>query len=259
MYRPGSLTFVAFLGILFGAFGLLCCSLQSLGSVGVMLGIPPFAEQAAEQGMDQSGLPGIALLLSELAAVALSAALLAGCIGSLSLRPWARTTMIAYAILTIPNNFCFGISNMMAISDQAMEEIIAQSGGGVPVETARVALLLGSACLGIILNLYAFVVLVVYNTASVKEAFHSGGAPPPPGPWGGPGEYATTQPYPQGYYAPQDPGQQQPPQYPYYPPQQGAPSPHTPPPGQGDYTPPPGTEYYPPPDRDRTPPDSERR
>lgn len=255
MYRPGSLTFLAFLGIILGAFGILCCSIQSLSSVAVLTGIPPFADQAAEQGMDQSGMPGVVLLLSELSAFALSIALLAGCIGSLSLRPWAWATMIVYAVLTIPNNFCFVISSFMSISDQAMEEAIAQSGGGVPVETARTGMLFVAGCMGIFLNLYAILVLIFYNTPSVKAAFASGGAPPPPDQWGGPGDYATNQPYPQGYH-PQEPGRQQPPQYPYYPPQQGAPGP---PPGQGDYTPPPGTEYYPPPDRDQTPPDSGRR
>jgi hypothetical protein len=97
--RPGAVTVMSILAIVFGSLGLLC-GLTGVASQFAMLatgGRNPFAPNvpAMNSGIVVYGAARAVILL------ALSAVLLAGGIGGLKLRPWARRTLIGWSIALV--------------------------------------------------------------------------------------------------------------------------------------------------------------
>ena len=96
---PGSITVMSILAIVFGSLGLLCGGFGLISQL-IMLsmgGRNPFMPQLPVTSMAVTAYGAFAILLS----VILSAALLAGGIGGIKLRPWARPAMIWWSVVTI--------------------------------------------------------------------------------------------------------------------------------------------------------------
>lgn len=153
--------------------------------------------------------------------LAISVLLLAGSIGSLSLKPWARQAMLAYAALAVVMtvvNLVVGLIWILPKVQATQQQIMAQqtSGQVPPAQMAAVmktASSVGMVVAGVVQLIFPAILAFCYTRPNVKAAFGdpSGGA----GSAGGP-PYGEP-PSPSGYYA--APPQQQPPRN--YPPPQG--------------------------------------
>lgn len=98
--RPGSITVMSILAIVFGSLGLLCGAIGLLGQLVTfaMGGRNPFmANVPAMKNLAVTGYGAFAAMV----VVILAATLLAGGIGGLKFRPWARPLMIWWSIVTL--------------------------------------------------------------------------------------------------------------------------------------------------------------
>ena len=195
--RPGSVTALAIIGIVFGGGGLLCKPL----SVAFLFLPQPQPNPAVDLQKEMMGWNlvngGIGLLISGL--------LLAAAIASLKLVPWGRKGMLAYAALAVLMNVVGLVVSLVWLVPKTnrLYEQLKQQGQGVP--PGMVSILQKA---GVPLTIVTFVVLMIFplvlwyffTRREVKAAFEGGGGMPG-GPYGGqPGAYpAATVP---GAYAP---------------------------------------------------------
>lgn len=169
--RPTVVTVLAIFGIIFGIFGLL---IKTCG-VAVMF-IPQMAN-----------VPGMEFQKDMLAwnvantaiGLAISTLLLAGSIGSLSLKPWARRAMLIYAalavLMTLANlvvGLVWVVPKIQAAQQQAMSQ---QSGGNVPpaqMTTAiKTASLVSLVVAAIVQLVFPAILAFCYTRPNVKAAF----------------------------------------------------------------------------------------
>ena len=196
--RPGSVTALAIVGIVFGGLGLLCKPLSVL-----LLFMPqPQPNPAIE--MQKGMMPWN--LSSAGVGTLISALLLAASIGSLMLKPWARKGMLAYAALAVVMNVVGLVVTLVWImpkmKDVQQQMIQQQGGAAAPPGMANMMQTLGSVgtIVGFVLAM-VFPVLIGYffTRDNVKAAFEGGGVPPGPIQGGGypaPGAYAPPGQYP---------------------------------------------------------------
>jgi hypothetical protein len=205
--RPGSVTALAIIGIIFGGGGLLCKPIMLAANFIQPPGGPnPMADM-------QKQLIGW-FIVETVIGVAISALLLAGSIGSLSLKPWARKAMLVYAVAAIVMTvvdaavgFIYVLPRMHEAQAQMVQQQSGRNRGGPPpqqmvniVQTAgTVGFIVGAAARFI----FPVVLFYFFTRPNVVGAFEGGaGAAPPGGPYGG---YPAA-PVPGGYYAPPPPG-----------------------------------------------------
>ena len=216
-YRPTPITVLAIFGIIFGGMGLLC---KPLGLAVAFMPQPPGANPA--MAMQRELLPwnlanaGIGTVISVL--------LLASAIGSLSLKPWARKGMLAYAGLAVVMSLVTLVVTIVWVVPKMhdmQQQIMLQSGGRGGPPPAQMATIMqaagtaGAVIAFIIALIFPAFILYLYTRPHIVAAFE-GTAPPAgygAGPYGAPA-YGAPQP---GYYAGQPP--QSPPGS--WPPQQG--------------------------------------
>jgi hypothetical protein len=203
---------MATLGLIFGLFGLFCCSPIGIADIftqassanvfGVTVEIP-------EKGTGEK----ILLLLAYSLLVPAHLLLVAGSIGTFMTKPWTRLCMLTYAALYILGNILHGIGSLPSSMKASSSMFASQA----ELEGFRTAgSFLGVFCSILFTSLYAFAVLIVYNLKGVKATLRGEYNAPPPG---GGGWYGQTQP-------PAYPG------YPGYPPTSSYPPTGGYPPGQ---------------------------
>ncbi len=260
---PVAVTILAFLGILIGLGGLV---LRPFAVIRVLAG--PGDETVRMFGHEipppvyEGGLLA-AFLLLQVVGLVLSLALLTGSIGTLMMRPWARSLMRWWAGIAIVWVVLSQIVETAAALP-AMAEIMAATGDLDPqAESVMVIVgaIVSTACWSLCWSIYPIAVLIFYGTESARAAFGQaewqGNGPaegfPHEQQWHQHGDYPQQPPGPgpQGWHQPPDPYGQtpQPPPPPghyYGPPQQGDYQQQPPPsePGQ-NYPPPPPIEAGP--------------
>lgn len=214
--RPTSVTVLAIIGIVFGGLFLLCKPFGLLPLFMPKFGPP----NPAMDVLRTDAILRYLTIAGVIVGVPVSILLLASSIGCLSLKPWARKGMLAYAaaaivlsVLTFAAQVLWVIPKMQAVQRQQLSNVpnaalLAQM-TGVPVSAAEFVIrLIFPACL-----------LYYLTRPGAKAAFANppafpGGPNPGFGasPYGGP-PYAA--PQPGGYYVnppPQVPPGQYPPQ-----------------------------------------------
>ena len=204
--RPTSVTVLAILGIIFGGLGVLCKPL----SVAAIFIPQPTPNPAVEMQKEMMGFN----LTNAAVGTAVSVLLLASSIGCLSLKPWARKGMLAYAGLAIVLTIAGGIITWVWVMPkmfEAQQRAMAQAGGAPPpqfMNVMRSAGTVGAVVGGLVALVYPSCLLYFFTRPNVRSAF---GDPAFPG-YGAP-QYGA--PPPGGYYAnqpPQPPPGQYPPQ-----------------------------------------------
>ncbi|MCC7391831.1 hypothetical protein IT571_05675 [Candidatus Sumerlaeota bacterium] len=258
--RPTSITVIAVVGIIIGAFGLICSPLQALGM------ILPEDPQANEM-IESMGIPApeysptarVLLLVSALISIVGAVLLLSGSIGSFWMKNWARLTMNSYAILALVNGLFNVVVQMIFVLPGMMSQMpqFANNNSGAYGAGAQfsgiLGALLGFACMSI----YPVLVLVFYNRVATREAFALGGIVPVTG-------FPPPAAAPMaGYHAPYGAPGYMPSAQPGYPPAYGG-QPYTPPPPPPGYGAPRGSNArphdpgpLPPPDQPPAPPGSQ--
>ena len=210
--RPTSVTVLAIIGIIFGGLGVLCKPL-SLAAIFIP---QPTPNPVVDMQKEMMGFN----LANTAVGTAVSVLLLASSIGCLSLKPWARKGMLAYAGLAIVLTVVGGIITAVWVMPrmfEAQQQAMAQAGGGGPppqfTNAVQSASKVGAVVGGLVALVYPSCLLYFFTRPNVRSAF---GDPAFPG-------YSTPQygappygaPPPGGYYAnqpPQPPPGQYPPQ-----------------------------------------------
>jgi hypothetical protein len=182
--RPGSVTALAIIGIVFGGGGLLCKPFSLLA-----LFMPqPTPNPAVEM---QKEMMGWSLFNAGLGTL-ISALLLAAAIGALMLKPWARKGMLAYAGLAVLMNVVGLVVSLVWIvpRTQKMYTQLQQQGAALPpgfssfMQKAGVPITLVSF---VLLMVFPLLVGYFFSRAEVKGAFEGPGFTPA---GGNPGQYA---------------------------------------------------------------------
>ena len=201
--RPTSVTVLAIIGIIFGGIGVLC---KPLGLVAMFL-----PQSGPNPMLDMQKDMMAWNVISTVIGLAISLLLLAASIGSLSLKPWARKGMLAYAAAAVVMTLVSGVATMVWIlpkMQEAQKQMIAQQGGGAPAGMMNIMQTAGTAgaVIGIIVALaYPLILWYFYTREDVKAAFERGPTPGASshGPPQGGGYYAGQAPPPPGSYPPQ--------------------------------------------------------
>ncbi|HVS73498.1 MAG TPA: hypothetical protein VHQ47_19905 [Phycisphaerae bacterium] len=107
---------------------------------------------------------------------ALSILLLAGSIGSLRLRPWARLAMIVYAIILPIETVAFAILNLLYLAPHVASITSAPAAPAAPTLSSGLA---GAACSFLLWFSWAGCILFFFTRTNVINAFH-GIFPAPP-------------------------------------------------------------------------------
>jgi hypothetical protein len=200
--RPGSVTAIAIIGIVFGAIGLLC----KPAALGMLFVPQPGPNPALDMQKDMMGWT----VGSTAVGVAASLLLLASSIGALSLKPWARKGLLAYAALAVLMNVVNLVVSLIWIVPK-MQEIQQQQGAGAPAGMAAIMQTAGTvgAVVGFLITMIFPALVYYYMTRPQIVALFEGGGGPgfPTGPYGGP---PGGMQQPGGYYA-QPPGTYPPP------------------------------------------------
>lgn len=255
--KPIFLFIVAGFGIAIGALGLIC---KPLSVASLLLGpdpgpVPvPFFNQTVQIPDSVKYLEAVTAGIGWLYAIVL----LAGCVGTYLRKPWARTAMNSYAIISIMTKVAWAILYGIAMMPM-MQQIMAAQNPPPPPGLMGVSMVIGMLCIMPFLIAYQVVVLVTYNLRSTRDflaGIDSAPAPTaaPPGAWPGyaPQPAALPPYYPDpnapAPYPPQYPPAGSPPPYGYPPPQYGYPPPqYGYPPAQAPQQPPAADPYGPPP------------
>jgi hypothetical protein len=219
-FRPTSVTAMAIIGIIFGGLGVLCKpAVLAFSFVPQPANSPAVAMQ--HQMMTWN-------VINTVVGTAISALLLAAAIGSLSLKPWARKGMLAYAAAAVVMNVAglvvslIWVVPMMQEVQQQMIQQQAGRGGPPPPQMAAIMQAAGKvgAVLGFVFTMIFPVLLGYFYTRPHVVAAFGGQGGGPPGPYGGGysapyGGIYPGAPAQQGYYAPPPappPGSYPPPQ-----------------------------------------------
>ena len=213
--RPTAVTVLAIFGIIFGALGVLC---KPVALAGMFVPQPPGANPVVDMQRQMLGWN----VASTVVGVAISILLLAGSIGSLNLKTWARPAMLAYAglavLMTLVNlvvTLVWIVPAMKQMQQQMPQQGAPASAAAIMQAAGTVGAVVGAALALIFPALLAY----FYTRPNVKAAF---GAPHAQGGAAGAGGYYGGPPAAAGGYYGQPPGQYPPGQNPpgQYPPQQ---------------------------------------
>ena len=171
--RPTSITVLAIIGIVFGAGGLLCKPL----SLAMFVGPMPAPNPVVDVFKNDSFLR-LWMILNVGIGWIMSLLLLLSAVGSLRLKDWGRTGMLAYAGLAALLTIVTQVVGVVAVSP-AVEQAVRQATGQAAGRTAPPGMLqLGPAAslaIGIALGLWFPVLIFWYFTRPrSKEAFRRG-------------------------------------------------------------------------------------
>lgn len=248
--RPNSVLVLAILGMVLGLLGTCCCGIRGVGNL--LYAINPNSALAMSVAEDMpSDRAGVWLMaISDVMSVLIAAALLAGSIGSLMMRDWARRVMITTSWLMIVNIVFGSTVQLVYMIPQAMEQARANASTPQMATTAMVMAVGIIVMFVVALLAYPVAVLIVYRSRVVADAFAMSEAmhlapesnqwmpPQGSGPYGWSGGHGSDP-----YAAPPQPQQPLPyygaPPVPPPPDQQVPPPPEEPPKPQGP-APPPG-------------------
>lgn len=189
--RPTSVLVIAIFHFVFGGLGLVCNLCGMAGQMisgaggGAMFQTDP--RQAQMQRDIQTALEKAApsnkpvQIADSAISLCLSCVLLAAGVGLLNLAPWGRSLSLAYGCVALAKNLAlvlYAILVTLPAMSTMMGPLLAQA--RTPQERQMMELIVMFSKVGgfigaLIPLIYPFVVLVVMNTAAVKNAFH--GAP----------------------------------------------------------------------------------
>lgn len=209
--RPASITTLAILGIIFGAFTTIAMPFSLFGP-----NAPGASDDPIDRAMRESSGALAVTNFSTIMSGVLGIALLIGSIGALSVKPWARRLINIYGITSIIGVLAWLILHYIYVAPA----ITLVASKLAPAEAQMITLGINVAVIvGALLSIGMPILdLIFFNTQKAKTAFSRGRM------WNG-GGYPQQPGYPPQPY-PQQPGYPQPPGYP---PQQGHPP--QPPPG----------------------------
>lgn len=168
--RPSSVTVIAVVAIVFGALGVLCTPLALLPYLGVG-GANPMLELVRAHPLLHAWMLGSTLLN-----LLLSLLLIAGGIGALSLRAWARLALMAYAVMTLVQSLVGLLVTALALAP------LASRSGDDPAALGALAGGLVGGFVGLCFNgVVCGLILFVMTRPEVRVAFgeESRLAPPP--------------------------------------------------------------------------------
>jgi hypothetical protein len=175
--RPTSVTVLAIIGIIFGGLGVLC---KPLGVVALFIPQP-----GPNPVLDMQRSMMVWNVANAMVGTLVSVLLLASAIGSLSLKPWARKGMLAYAGLALVLTVVGGVVTMVWIMpkmQEAQRQMLAQqSARGAPAPPPGMMNVMQTAgnafgVIAIVLALiFPLVLMYFYTRPEVKAAFGDGG------------------------------------------------------------------------------------
>jgi hypothetical protein len=157
--RPTSVTAIAIIGIVLALMGIVCTPLGALPYF-MQFGPPnPMIDMVKDNTLLYAW-----TMLSLLLGFFLAIALMAGSIGALMLKPWARLTLIAYAGLAM----AFGLVG--AIVQFAVMMPMARTLDPAMASGAMIGMSIGGGCICLAL-LYQASILYVMTRPDVKQLF----------------------------------------------------------------------------------------
>ena len=197
--RPTSVTVLAIIGIIFGGIGVLCKPFSL-----VALFIPQPGPNPMVDMQKQMMAWNVANVV---VGTAVSVLLLASSIGSLSLKPWARKGMLAYAAMAVALTLIGGVVTMIWVlpkMQEAQQQMMARQGGrGAPppqmMNVMQTAGTVGAVAALALALVYPIVLAYFYRRPEVKAAFEGTGVGVAPG-YGGPPQYGPPPSGGGGYY-----------------------------------------------------------
>lgn len=201
--RPGVVTALAIIGIVFGGLGLLCKPVL----VGLLFIPQPGPNPAVDMQKELMGWN----IFSAVAGTLISILLLASSIGALSLKPWARKGLLTYSAVAVLMNLVNLVASIIWIVPKMkeMQEQMIKQQGSAPTGMAAMMQTMGTAgaVIGfLIAMIFPLLLLYFFTRPNIIAAFVGGGMPPGgygAGPYGG-------APAAAGYFA-QTPGSYPPP------------------------------------------------
>jgi hypothetical protein len=163
--RPVSITVLCVVGLVFAAFGVFGTCWGVVGnftdfSIGDQTMIKPLKASTAYL---------VYVGVSAFTAMVLNTILIASCVGSLKLRPWGRTGMNAYAMLSILQTILVTIITMVWI----VPVMFANMPASMPPEVrkgAQIGFYLTPVC-SLVQMAYPVLVLIFFNRTVARNAF----------------------------------------------------------------------------------------
>ena len=153
--RPTAVSVIAWIGLVWGALGVIC------GGVGLLMGQLVLARLSAAAGLDTSWNRG--QLLGTVVGVVQSLVLLIASLGCLYLRPAARRVMMGYAIFTI----AWSVGMIIMRITMPRNAGAAAQGGAVQAMVIAINLTLAWGL--------PVAILIIMTRPRVRSAFASGG------------------------------------------------------------------------------------
>jgi hypothetical protein len=167
--RPTAVTVLAIIGLVLGGLLVLC---KPLGAAVQLLMPMPQPNAVMNLMRNDPAIRGFTIG-STITGTLLSLLLLMSSIGSLGLRQWARTGMLAYAFLAVVMSLVNQAVGVFVIGPE-VERAIQQSGMPTPPGMKMMGGWVGVA-VGLALGLwYPLLIIVYYTRPRVKEAFERG-------------------------------------------------------------------------------------
>lgn len=190
--RPTSVLVIAILHLVFGSLGLMC-NLCGLGSQMAGMQGNSFAprndpqqaevQRKMENAMEQAAPHGKLVQIANTAfSLCFAVMLLAAGIGLLNMAPWARGLSISYGILALIENIGMAIYTILMIipaMDTMMSQMLQAQLKTAQDKQVMETIVTGTKAVMFVTVLfpliYPFVVLLVMNTTTVKNAFRGNG------------------------------------------------------------------------------------
>jgi hypothetical protein len=167
--RPTSVTVIAIIGLVVGGLGLLC---KPLGVAMQLLMPMPQPNPVMDVFRNDPAIRAFAIG-NAVTGTLLSLLLLMSAIGSLALKPWARTGMLAYAFLAVVMTILGQAVGVFLIGPE-VERAVQQSGMPTPPGMGLMGGWAGAA-VGLVVGLwYPVLITLFYTRPRVKEAFERG-------------------------------------------------------------------------------------
>ena len=190
--RPTSVLVIAIFHFLLGGLGLICnlCGManQVAGSASKTMFTPPGdAKQAQlqrdmEKAMEKADPHNkLMQIIDSAVSLCFACVLLAAGYGLLNMAPWGRSLSIVYGIVALIEKLAIGLYAIMVTlpaMGTMMKPMLSQVQTPQERQIMEVAITMGKvfAFVGVIIPLiYPFVVLMVMNSATVKNAFRNAG------------------------------------------------------------------------------------
>src|SRR5687767_11022515 len=169
--RPTSVTVVASIGVVLGALGLLCKPTSLIVFVIQM----PVSDPVVDAMRGDSFVRGW-MLASVATGWVISLLLVLSAVGSLRLRDWGRTGMLAYAALALLMTIVSQVVGIVAVGP-ALEPAVRQALAGKPAPWWQLGTVPTAVIMTILGTWFPLLILYYFNRRSVKQAFDEGPAP----------------------------------------------------------------------------------